>query len=427
MNLNDSMMLLPDNVGQGNPATYGAQYWLYQWDQNPLAKRYVNLKANDATRAWLSHSCEDAAEIEKAESKDYIQSKFFELLRDARIAGGAVMIMIVGDQDLEDPLDVDSIKQDEPLRLVTLMPQVSLSGYADYINNDILSKNYLLPDFYCASTNSQQKIHHSRCIRMAGYERPLSARAINPNSFGSSVLADIWTQMSTVTRAWSDLGGAIKKSNLDFIKIQGLYDSIQADSTNLPLFRRRINDMSNAADLTKMGLLDAENESIERASVSMSGFDECMARLLQSVSFAEGYPFSYFFGEMQSGLNTEGGADREAYFKSVSQLQENKLRPALCQFYEVYLRTVLGYMPDDFEFKFNPLKTLSDKEQGEVDEKRINSTIAAMDANLISRSTAMTTLSKMQAYDIPEEDIEAAKADDNEDEDTLAESMRENA
>ena len=422
--ISDSMYALP-NIDQSNPALYGAQYWLYQWDQNPLAKRYVNLKANDATRAWLSHSCEDAAEIEKAESKDYIQSKFFELLRDARIAGGAVMIMIVGDQDLEEPLDVNSIKKGDSLRLLTLMPQINLAGYAEYINNDILSENYLLPEYYCASTNSQQKIHHTRCIRMAGYDRPLSARALNPNSFGSSVLADIWPQMSTVTRAWSDLGGAIRKSNLDFVRIQGMLDALRQGRESLQNFRARVDDMSKAADLTKIGLLDSEEELV-RQSVSMAGFDECMARLLQSVSFAEGYPFSYFFGEMQSGLNTEGGADREAYFKAVNQVQENKLRPALCQFYEVYLRTILGYMPEDFDFKFNPLKTLSDKEQGEVDEKRINATINAMQANLISRPVGMTTLSKMQAYDIPEEDIEAAKAEEAEDEDTLAEAMREN-
>jgi phage-related protein (TIGR01555 family) len=389
---------------------YTGTYYVNRYRRSALARRYIDLLAEDATANWRSVTCESAAEIEKAEKKQNVVNMFADLCQSARINGGAGIAIIIKDQDMEEPLDLDSINQSSDISYRVLGYNAGILAPAQYSENiiDPLSDQYRMPEFFQIGL---QRVHYTRMIMIMGEKVPFEARVQGSSYYGDPALMAVDGHIQGVENAWADLNKLIGKGHLDFYKIEGLSDSSKEDISKLV---SRIKRMSRESKATGFIAIDNTNESIERSPMNFSGIDAALSKLERVVSSVGGYPISYFWGDMQTGLSTEGGADREAYAKHVVKYQSSVLRQAIVKFDQVFLRSSLGYFPEDYDWDFNSIMQLSDKDRAEVNSKKIDSDLKLLGAQAITVSQLMAKWQKEGDYGITADQIADREAMENE-------------
>src|SRR5216684_3935296 len=118
---------------------------------NWIARAVVNAPAEDATKEWRSwQASQDQIEaIEDLEKRFEIQRKMRQVLIRARLYGGAALVVGVEQGNIDEPLDLDSVGEDD-LKWVVVMNRYELNaGPRIY---DVESPWYTRPEYYMVAT-----------------------------------------------------------------------------------------------------------------------------------------------------------------------------------------------------------------------------------------------------------------------------------
>lgn len=127
--------------------------------------------------------------------------------------------------------------------------------------------------------------------------------------------------------------------------------------------------------LYRVTLLDADNESYENQTVSVSGLPELMDRFPERVSAATGIPMTLLMGHAPAGLSTDDESGRRFFYDSIkASIQEQELRPALERLLGLAFASpdgpTGGVAPDAWRLSFRPLYQLTELQQEELASKR---------------------------------------------------------
>ena len=116
------------------------------YQTNWIARGIVDNPNDDATREWRSFTnTEFAKEIQNEEKRLKVQQRVQQLGKWADLYGGAGMLMIT-DQDLSKPMDLDKLTKGSLKRLVSLS-RYDISGM-EYNYTDPTQENFMLPTYY---------------------------------------------------------------------------------------------------------------------------------------------------------------------------------------------------------------------------------------------------------------------------------------
>jgi phage-related protein (TIGR01555 family) len=120
-----------------------------------LARRLVDLPAEDATREWRTWQADpkkiDA--IEKLEKKFELQKKTRQALQRARLYGGAALVIGVDQGDPSEELDYERVGKDD-LKFVVVLNKYELTpGPRIY---DVDSRYYTRPSYYQVATPTRR-------------------------------------------------------------------------------------------------------------------------------------------------------------------------------------------------------------------------------------------------------------------------------
>ena len=347
-----------------------------------LARQIVNIPAQDMTRNWRTFKCEGAEDIQRAEKALRARKKFGQLLSLARMSGGAIGVMIIDGQPLDEPLDLNRIKKGS-FKNMQIFDRFELSVSRENITNPLLD-NFMMPRYYTV-TGSGAEIHHSNCVTMLGEELPrLLSRT--QNGWGDSVLRKCMEDLTDVVASRGGVAALLQKANVDIIKTDGLKSAVtsgmeQQITQRLSLFKM---GMSNH----NLGILDVAEDLI-RMGINFGGLSETLNALMCWVAGAADIPMTRLFNEQSKGFGDSGDGNMRNYHDSLSATQEDKLRPALECFDEVLVRSALGAMPEDCDFIFNPLFQPSGVE---LAQERL----AQAQADMLDLDAEVATVSQIQ-------------------------------
>jgi len=156
-----------------NKFAYGASVDFGQLDaayqDNWIAGKIVDTPAKDMTREWRRIKAKDSEVITALEKKLTVQSIVQEAITWARLYGGAGVVMVTN-QSLDKPLNVNTIKKGDLKRLL-VFDRFDLT--ADNLEStDVLSPNFLKPEYYRVRGGGQ-KIHWSHIARFEGAKLPV--------------------------------------------------------------------------------------------------------------------------------------------------------------------------------------------------------------------------------------------------------------
>lgn len=379
---------------QGDPFNnFGELEALYR--SSWIARQIVDIPANDATREWRTFEGEAAQKIEAVEKKLNVKSRSNDWIKNARLYGGGLMLMVTG-QDLSKPLNLDRVREGD-LKKVLVFDRWYLSGTALNVT-DPLSDNFLESEYYFLA-GTGQAIHHSHICRLNGAFLPMRLNHYE-QGFGDSVLRKCQQDISDVSSTSANIANLIFQANVDTIKRKGLFAALASgDDQKLINRYQKLNMLKSAVNLT---LLD-DDESYERNQLAFSGLPQIQQMQMQWISGAADIPMTRMFGSSPGGLNATGESDLNNYYDSVKSEQEGQYREGLEKLDQVMLRSA-GVDPET-PFEWNPLYQDSNTERATQKLATAQTDQVYLDYGVITEAQVAKRLQSDGDYDIEDSDI----------------------
>jgi len=384
-----------------------------------LAQKTINIPAGDRTREWRTFIFDDDQgdgsvdalkkrkkdtrmfDLEKAEKKLNLKKKYTDAIKWGALYGGAVLIMGTK-QKLDTPLVPENVKKDD-LQYVLCVDRNRIAPEGASFVMDPADPDFGLPAMYILS-ESMVRVHHSRIIRFGGVELPWDAW-VNNGYWDDSVLQAAYSAMMNADTSTANVATMLFEANVDVIKANQLAETL-AKKNGEAIITKRFQVSQLMKGINRTLLLDG-TEEYEKKSNSFQNLEPLLARFLTNYCGAVDIPVSRFMGTSATGLNANGDNDVRNYYDGIKNKQESDDRPRLERFDEVFVRSVLGTMPDDYRFEFNSLWQMSDKEQADIEKTNADRDKIYLDAGVITEGTVAKDLKENGVYkNLTDEDVE---------------------
>lgn len=378
-----------------------------------IAAKAVDLVAEDMTRAWRTMTGLDQPQLEalmRAEKRLGLKGKIQDALKWARLYGGSIVVMrIDGTGEIHEPLALEKVRPGSLRYLVAVDRwRASASGVT---TTDIISRNYGKPEYYQVGGS---RVHHSRVLRFDGVVLPYFMASQN-SYWGDSILERMRVAVINAAAIYQSISSLVHEASLDVLKIPGLMNLV-SDCEGEKNLLKRLQAANLSKSIHNMLVLDA-NEEYEKKTGNFSGLQPLIYDYIAAAAGAADIPITRLLGVSPGGLNSTGESDLENYYTSIATRQESMLAPALDQFDQVLLRSVLGVVPDEYDYAFNSLKMLSDERKAAMEKLLVDKHVAA--SALLPDETIYQKMRDEGLYDISDEFIEEAEMTEPDDEQPL--------
>jgi hypothetical protein len=391
-----------------------------------LARRVVTSIADDMCRKWRTVMWDGSSDddgifdIQREEQRVALPKNVHSAIKWARHYGGAIVVMIVKGQDnLEEPLNVDRVKKGDLLSLVVYdrwrlygAPPDKFMGnnphlLVPYLNQQLGDPNFGLPEFYYLADTSM-RIHHTRCVRFDGEELPWTdwmRNAMWHDSVYKSLLVAIKNYDSLIAAC----GALAQEASVDVLSADQLADNL-ADDKGRESISARYQLLSMMKSVHHMIVIDKEREAYDRKPVTFGGLRDLLDRFAQDVAGAADVPLTRLFGMAPGGLNSTGEGDQKNYDDHISAKQVSMVSPQLYKLDQVMVRSALGYMPDDYRSTWNPLRQMSDAEKAEIDSKRATRDKTYLESGVLTEGAVARELRASGTYpNMTQDDVDLAE------------------
>lgn len=379
-----------------------------------LAKRIVNAIADDMTREWGHYLFDDPEDdtlpfaVEQAVKKLSIKSRINEVLKWARLYGGALVILGVDDvkrpEDMQKPLKIET-RGKNCLKYLRVVDRWRAAP-GDSGVTDLNDPDFGLPNEYIIAESSV-RIHHSRVLRFNGQKLPYFSWMQN-GMWDDSELQHVFDSLLNCDTSTQSVASMLFESNVDIIKSPQIANLLATKDGEAKVLKRfQVAAMMKSFNRTL--LLDGAEE-YEKKSNSFANLHDIINQFMVDVCGAAEIPMVRLFGQSAGGLNNTGDTDLTNYYDMIKSRQEDQLMPQLDRLHELVCRSVFGAVPKNFRFEFNSLWQMTEKEQAEIDKLRAERDQAYVNMGVIDEGLVARELNERGTYrTMTSEDVTAAE------------------
>jgi phage-related protein (TIGR01555 family) len=258
---------------------------------------------------------------------------------------------------------------------------------------DPLQADYGRPAYY---TIDGKRVHRSRLIVFDGDpllpagDALLGINSLGRNDgFGQSKLLPIFDDLTRATGS--------RQAAYQLVERAGAFFA-QADLTDLQgtsegeAKMQALRDVVNQLNAFRGAVFDIGPASngvppISTLTPNFGSVPELVMSFLQVLSAASDIPATRFLGQAPGGLNATGEADLENYYGRLEGERTQTLVPQIKQFLAVLTRSALGQSVD-VDVTFEPLWSLSAKEEAETRSIDAATLVSLSDAGIITTDEA---------------------------------------
>lgn len=404
----DGLVNVASGLGVGkakrdhNQFTYGMlnsyQQLEASYSSNWIAKRICDVPAADTVREWRRIKSEGAEDIQNLEDDLCVSNQVKEALIWARLYGGAAIVMIT-DQDLSKPLDLDEVKKGS-LKNLLVFDRWDLGTFK--LNTwDVLSPNYLKPETYSVRGGTLN-IHWSHVVRFTGELLPRRLLQ-QTQGWGDSVLRKCIDDVADMVAAKDGIAELMQEANVDVLTREGLAEDLASDQDEAII--KRYSMFSQMKSNIQMALLDG-NELYDRKTLNLSGVAPIIEQFITWISGAAGMPVTKLFGTAAKGLNATGEGDLNNYYDEIRGIQTGSLAMSMRQLDEVLVRSALGIFPKQFDYVWNPLRQVDEVQEAQAGLLRAQKDRTYLEDQIISISQIQRNLQSSEDYQFDDEQID---------------------
>lgn len=388
---------------------------------NWIVQNIVSTIPNDMVRKWYEIKSGVAPEhidlMTKLERRTQLRKKLLLGMYWGRLYGGAVgVILIKGQNDLSQPLDLDAVLPGSFLGLQILDRWSGVYPEGELVT-DPSDPDFGLPAYYTIRDDITgymvAKVHHSRIIRFIGRELPWLEQ-VTEIYWGESELEAIYNEIVRRDNVAANIAGLTFRANVNYMETEGLDQLLGTANTEM---QRRFWNLLAAQSIMESNFgtrVINKGDAIHNTQYTFAGLPEVYDRVMMDVAGAARTPVTKLFGRSPAGLNSTGESDMKNYYDYIDGLRENELRPVIERLLPVMALSAWGMIPDDLDIQFPPMETADADQQAQITERNTNSILAVYQNDLMDAATAMQELQAMGEETgifskISDEAIEAAR------------------
>lgn len=354
-------------ISQVNTIFENLRWYLVSNFRQPLSEAYVELgliqtivdvPVDDALRGGIEIkskqlSADQLQELQISVDRDDDLNTIGQACKWTRLFGGAGVLIIVDNQDYEAPLDINSITKDTVVefRAVDMWELFWNQQNTDGYDPELQTEEFEFYNYY------SHKIHKSRVMRMKGLIAPSFIRP-RLRGWGFSVVEILIRSINQYLKA-TDLSFAVlDEFKVDIYKIKNLVNTLMAPDGGAKIASRI--QMANWQKNYQNALVMDSEDDWDHKQLSFAGLAETMQGIRMQVAADMRFPITKLFGTSASaGLGNTDQNDLENYNAMVESQVRNKIKYDCLRLLEIKSQQLFGFVPDDLEIEFEPLRVLS--------------------------------------------------------------------
>lgn len=294
-----------------------------------------------------------------------------------KVFGGGIIVMGIDDGgNLEDPLDEDSIKSIDFLKVYD---RYRTTWTTDDLYLDQEEAKFGEIQWYSISPIESNvepfRVHESRVLRFDGPLADDQTLKTN-NRWNESIYRKVWTELINVVSTFAASKDIMDDFITTVLKISNLQEMIAAGQDDLVKTRLNIIDLGKHVMNTIM--LD-EKENYEKSASSVAGLAKLLQEHQQGLAAVTDIPMVILMGRSPGGQNATGDADIRIYYDQISSDQDDDLFDPLMRLITLAMKAkegpTGGQLHEDWFIEFNPLWQPTESEIVETRNKQADTDI----------------------------------------------------
>ena len=384
------------------------QQCTHLYTYNGIAKAIIDIPADEAMRNGFEVETESTDEeaINKqvqslCEDLD-VQYKFSEALAWADLYGGSLIVVMADDgRKLDEPLNYDSLRRIEKLKV---FDKTNVVGSTQY--QDASAPQYMDVEQYYINTfgSNPMWVHESRVLRFEGGRLPLYQRNLRLG-WGAKRYESIKEEIERYCNGNEYALQALTRLSQDVVKLDGLTNILATEGGDVAV-QKRMQMIDMVRSMMNSIAIDGADE-YDRKGLSLSGIKELLEQFEIALCSCSKIPATKLFGRSPAGLNSTGHSDSENYYNMIEGIQKYKVKPNLVRFIEM-LGACKEYnlnLPDTWHIEFEPLWSMSKSEKADVEKtkadaqrQKADAITSLINAQVIDATEARATIAEEKDY-----------------------------
>ncbi|MDG3395135.1 DUF1073 domain-containing protein [Vibrio parahaemolyticus] len=371
-----------------------------------LARRGIDQPVDDMFKTWRRWDKSHQDVMKKAEKKHKIKQLFKDSKRYAKLYGGIVVIPILkGQDDLEKPLDLDSIQKDDLIKFVIFDRWYVGKTQINY--TDPVAENYLRPLYYTLPINGKKgqslKVHYSRVTELSGLKVPLHLQRQGV-LWGNSELIPALDTINQYNRAVDATARLVEEQTIDVLrKEQWAEASTTEERENIETHM----DWLARVKRTRRMMIGDKKDDFDRKSVSLSGVAPSMEIIQEDASGCFKTPATLLFGKAKAGMSGDTNDGDIRNYKDILAVQQEDFGDDMSLIDDVLIRSTFGSIPENIEYKWSPLDVMTGTEQAEALLKTTQAAQAAVEAAILAPEEARSIFENNSDFTLDETQYKA--------------------
>ena len=382
---NSSSFFLPTRqTSRGIHEVIYAQSW--------AAAKFIDIPVDDMFVKWREFcdmENDNVKLIEQAEKDFKIKSKLSKTLKNSRLHGTGLFVILTKDATPEKPLNIDRM---QPGDLSNILIVDRFDATIGEKEKNPYSQNFGMPIFYRIQLKQggTLTVHHSRVIRFDGI-KPLSDnrwQSYDPD-WGVASIIPVLTEIFQDSNVSKGVAHLVNEASIKNMKIEGFEDAIAGGGDGEMSLQDRMLYVSSLMSIYRTNFMDSEDD-FSRTEVSFSGLHEIIDRNALRLAAAANIPETRFWGKSVVGLTATGEGDARNYALKVQSDQENQL-PEPLDIIDKVLAKHTG-ITEPVCYKFISILDLSEKDKVENALKKSQTVVPLITAGIIDEDEGRKVL-----------------------------------
>lgn len=297
----------------------------------------------------------------------------------ARLFGGSIAVMLINDgRGIDEPLDWSNIQSIDDIRVYDrslITPDYSsMFSYDPQDPFRTRGSRLGMPEYYTVfSRYGNFTVHDSRCLVFKNGVLPENCTNSVYQLWGMPEYVRIHRAIRDAELAHASGPKMLDKSVQAIYKMKNLAMELATEEGEDRVLKR-LQVIDTARGMLNSIAIDAEGEDYDFKSFQLAGVADVIDAACNYLSALTSIPQTTLFGRSPAGMNATGKSDMENFYNYVQRIQKRMLRGNLRYLLSVLFQAGMatGEISEipNININFNPLWSMSDNEQADLDQKK---------------------------------------------------------
>jgi uncharacterized protein len=357
------ILSMPYGLGgsnQYNPLTLNRILLSYSYMTHGPIQTMIDQPVEDAFRGGIDVKSEELDEDDRKLLKRTMEdcgdiTAIKDVMRWCKLFGGSGLI-INTNQDPAKELNSKIITENDPLSFIAADRwELTLAYMWD-------------TDVECPYNYYGQPLHKTRVIKVLGKEAPSFIRR-RLQGWGFSEIERTIRPINQYVKEEDLIYQLLDEAKIDVYKIKGFNASLLSNASGNAL-KSRFQLANLFKNFHSAITMDIEDD-YQQKQLTFAGLAEMMKMIQVNIAAAIRMPMTKLFGLSASGFNS-GEDDIENYNALVESEVRAKAKEVLMQVIPLRCQQIFGFVPEDLEVEFKPLRVLSAEQEENVKTQKFN-------------------------------------------------------